>query len=68
MNLNDQSKKPQSRKQQLLWFIGLWVVGVVGNVLINRRMLYRNGVDNAFVVMATAFVGLAGAPSPVKTT
>jgi hypothetical protein len=32
-------------------------VGVVGNVLINRRMLYRNGVDNAFVVMATAFAG-----------
>lgn len=33
------------------------VVGVVGNVLINRRTLHRNGVDNAFVVMATAFVG-----------
>lgn len=30
MNLNDQSKKPQNRKQQLLWFIGLWAVGVVG--------------------------------------
>lgn len=30
MNLNDQPKKPQSSKQQLLWFIGLWVLGVVG--------------------------------------
>lgn len=31
-------------------------VGIVGAVLINKRKLYRNGVDNAFVVMATGFV------------
>lgn len=34
MNLNDPSKKPPSRKQQLLWFIGLWVVGVVSMAVI----------------------------------
>lgn len=33
------------------------VVGLTGNLLINRRKLYRNGVDNAFVVMATGFIG-----------
>ena len=31
-------------------------VGIIGAVLINKRKLYRNGVDNAFVVMATGFV------------
>lgn len=31
-------------------------VGVVGRVLINRRLLYRNGIDNAFVVTLTGFL------------
>ena len=31
-------------------------IGVLGKVLINRRQLYRNGVDNAFVVMQTGFI------------
>ena len=31
-------------------------VGVIGNVLINRRLLYRNGIDNAFVVTLTGFL------------
>ena len=28
-------------------------IGLVGRLLIDRRQLYRNGVDNAFVVMQT---------------
>ncbi|GAB4022305.1 hypothetical protein GCM10028808_69660 [Spirosoma migulaei] len=31
-------------------------VGVVGWLLINRRLLYRNGVDNAFVVTMAGFL------------
>lgn len=31
-------------------------VGIVGHVLINRRLLYRNGIDNAFVVTLTGFL------------
>lgn len=31
-------------------------VGVVGQLLINRRLLYRNGVDNAFVATLTGFL------------
>jgi len=31
-------------------------VGFVGRWLINRRLFYRNGVDNAFVVMLTGFL------------
>ncbi|GAB4030139.1 hypothetical protein [Spirosoma jeollabukense] len=31
-------------------------VGIVGYVLINRRLLYRNGIDNAFVVTLTGFL------------
>ncbi|QJD81102.1 hypothetical protein [Spirosoma rhododendri] len=31
-------------------------VAVVGAVLVNQRKLYRNGVDNAFVVIATGFI------------
>lgn len=31
-------------------------IGLVGRLLINRRQLYRNGVDNAFVVMQTGFL------------
>ena len=31
-------------------------LGLVGRLLINRRQLYRNGVDNAFVVMLTGFL------------
>ncbi|GAB3018170.1 hypothetical protein [Spirosoma pulveris] len=31
-------------------------VGIVGWFLINRRLLYRNGVDNAFVVTLTGFL------------
>ncbi|WP_338875957.1 hypothetical protein WBJ53_09990 [Spirosoma sp. SC4-14] len=31
-------------------------VGLVGRWLINRRLFYRNGVDNAFVVMLTGFL------------
>lgn len=30
--------------------------GLVGNWLIRRRLLYRNGIDNAFVVLATGFL------------
>ena len=32
------------------------VIGLVGNVLINRRLLYRNGIDNAFVVTMAGFL------------
>lgn len=32
------------------------MVGVVGQQLINRRLLYRNGIDNAFVVTLTGFL------------
>ncbi len=32
------------------------VIGWLGLLLINRRQLYRNGVDNAFVVMQTGFL------------
>lgn len=32
------------------------VVGLTGRVLINRRFLYRNGVDNAFVVTLAGFL------------
>ena len=31
-------------------------VGIVGYILINRRLLYRNGIDNAFVVTLTGFL------------
>ena len=31
-------------------------VGIVGQLLINRRLLYRNGIDNAFVVTLTGFL------------
>ncbi|GAB3792449.1 hypothetical protein GCM10028819_02650 [Spirosoma humi] len=31
-------------------------VGLVGGLLINRRLLYRNGIDNAFVVTLTGFL------------
>lgn len=31
-------------------------IGVVGGFLINRRLLYRNGIDNAFVVTLTGFL------------
>ena len=31
-------------------------VGVIGGLLINRRLLYRNGIDNAFVVTMTGFL------------
>ena len=31
-------------------------IGLVGRLLINRQQLYRNGVDNAFVVMLTGFL------------
>lgn len=32
------------------------VIGLVGRLLINRRLLYRNGVDNAFVVTLAGFL------------
>ncbi len=32
------------------------IIGLVGNLLINRRLLYRNGIDNAFVVMMAGFL------------
>ncbi|MCK8493107.1 hypothetical protein M0L20_14655 [Spirosoma sp. RP8] len=32
------------------------VVGLVGHQLINKRLLYRNGVDNAFVVTLAGFL------------
>ncbi|UFH53633.1 hypothetical protein [Spirosoma sp. KNUC1025] len=31
-------------------------IGVVGQLLINRRLLYRNGVDNAFVATLAGFL------------
>ncbi|ADB39141.1 hypothetical protein [Spirosoma linguale] len=31
-------------------------VGIVGWFIINRRLLYRNGIDNAFVVTLTGFL------------
>ncbi|AUD00855.1 hypothetical protein [Spirosoma pollinicola] len=31
-------------------------VGIIGHFLINRRLLYRNGIDNAFVVTLTGFL------------
>lgn len=31
-------------------------VGVIGQLLINRRLLYRNGIDNAFVATLTGFL------------
>ena len=31
-------------------------IGVIGGLLINRRLLYRNGIDNAFVVTLTGFL------------
>lgn len=31
-------------------------VGIIGGFLINRRLLYRNGIDNAFVVTLTGFL------------
>jgi uncharacterized membrane protein YgcG len=31
-------------------------IGVVGQVLINRRSLYRNGIDNAFAATLTGFL------------
>lgn len=31
-------------------------IGVIGQLLINRRLLYRNGIDNAFVVTLTGFL------------
>lgn len=31
-------------------------IGLVGRLLINRRLLYRNGIDNAFVVTLTGFL------------
>lgn len=31
-------------------------VGLVGRLMIDRRLLYRNGVDNAFVVTMTGFL------------
>ncbi len=31
-------------------------VGVIGHFIINRRLLYRNGIDNAFVVTLTGFL------------
>ena len=32
------------------------VIGLIGQLLINRRLLYRNGIDNAFVVTMTGFL------------
>ena len=32
------------------------VVGIVGGLLINQRLLYRNGIDNAFVVTMAGFL------------
>lgn len=32
------------------------IIGVVGNLLIKRRLLYRNGIDNAFVVTMAGFL------------
>ena len=32
------------------------VIGVVGQLLINRRLLYRSGIDNAFVVTMAGFL------------
>ncbi|GAB3950271.1 hypothetical protein GCM10028805_27980 [Spirosoma harenae] len=31
-------------------------IGIVGQFLINRRLLYRNGIDNAFVVTTAGFL------------
>ncbi|MFD2933396.1 DUF1129 domain-containing protein [Spirosoma flavum] len=31
-------------------------VGVIGRVLIKQRLLYRNGIDNAFVITLTGFL------------
>ncbi|GAB3781470.1 hypothetical protein GCM10028818_35630 [Spirosoma horti] len=31
-------------------------IGIIGQFLINRRLLYRNGIDNAFVVTLTGFL------------
>ncbi|WP_420148575.1 hypothetical protein [Spirosoma sp.] len=31
-------------------------IGVVGQILINRRLLYRNGIDNAFVATLAGFL------------
>jgi hypothetical protein len=32
------------------------IIGLVGNLLIKRRLLYRNGIDNAFVVTMAGFL------------
>ena len=32
------------------------IIGVVGQLIINRRLLYRNGIDNAFVVTMAGFL------------
>ena len=46
-----------NRGTSSLFNIGFGIgIGVLGRVLINRRQLYRNGVDNAFVVMQTGFM------------
>jgi hypothetical protein len=46
-----------NRGTSALFNIGFGVaIGLVGRVLIERRQLYRNGVDNAFVVMQTGFL------------
>ncbi|GAB4024899.1 hypothetical protein [Spirosoma gilvum] len=31
-------------------------IGVIGQLLINRKLLYRNGIDNAFVVTTAGFL------------
>jgi uncharacterized membrane protein YgcG len=46
-----------NRSTSSLFNIGFGIgIGVLGLVLINRGHLYRNGVDNAFVVMQTGFI------------
>lgn len=32
------------------------IIGLIGNLLIARRLLYRNGIDNAFVVTMAGFL------------
>lgn len=45
------------RSTSALFNIGFGITtGLVGRLLINRRQLYRNGADNAFVVMLTGFL------------
>ena len=47
----------ESQKTYGLFTIAFGIgVGLIGRLLINQRLLYRNGIDNAFVVTLTGFL------------